>query len=157
MNPPGDSWTIEEGCLKANARPRIREDLLTADTFTDFELRFEWRISPGGNSGLKYRIQDSVFLDSSKTPKGKRCEETVGYELEHRLGNRASLPPDAHSEDYPIGFEFQTIDNEGHADGRRGGSHASGALYDMVAPERQMAKPVGEFNEARIVLRGNRI
>jgi peroxiredoxin len=157
MNPPGDSWAVEDGCLRANPHPRIREDLLTLEVFTDFDLTFEWRISPGGNSGLKYRIQDTVFLDSSKTPKGKRFEETVGYEMEHRLGKRAALPPDAHSEDYPVGFEFQTIDNEGHADGRRGGSHASGALYDMVAPAHQMAKPVGEFNQARILLRGNHV
>lgn len=44
--PPGDAWTIEDGCLKAKAHPRITEDLFTKDTFGDFELIFEWRISP---------------------------------------------------------------------------------------------------------------
>lgn len=158
MNPAGDAWSVEDGCLKANKHPRIREDLLTKETFRDFELTFEWRISKAGNSGLKYRIQDTVFLDSTKVPKNaKRFEDMVGYEMEHHLGSRATLAPNAHSEDYPVGFEYQTIDNEGHPDGRRGGSHATGALYDMVAPTRQMARPVGEFNQSRIVLRGNHV
>src|SRR5437879_13815294 len=55
--PPGDSWTIEDGCLKATSKPRIREDLFSSQTFRDFELVFDWRISPAGNSGVKYRIQ----------------------------------------------------------------------------------------------------
>lgn len=158
MTPVGDSWSIEDGCLKANKKPRVREDLLTTDTFTDFELLFEWRISPAGNSGLKYRAQDSVFLDSTKRLKtAKRFEEQVGYEMEHRLGSRAKLAPDASSEDYLVAFEYQTIDNEGHPDGRRGGSHSSGALYDMVAPSQATAKPIGEFNQSRIVLKGNHV
>ena len=31
--PPGDAWSIEDGCLKANARPHIVEDLFTQQTF----------------------------------------------------------------------------------------------------------------------------
>ena len=61
-SPPGDAWTIEDGCLKANRNPRITEDLFSQDTFTDFELMLEWRISPRGNSGVKYRIQDHWFI-----------------------------------------------------------------------------------------------
>ena len=30
--PPGDAWTIEDGCLKAKAKPRITEDLFSAQT-----------------------------------------------------------------------------------------------------------------------------
>src|SRR5579884_1067986 len=52
MSPPGDAWTIEDGCLKATPHPRIEEDLLSKDTFRDFELQWDWRISPAGNSGL---------------------------------------------------------------------------------------------------------
>src|SRR5690242_15551552 len=55
--PPGDAWSIEDGCLKANAKPRITEDLFSQRAFRDFDLVFDWRISRGGNSGVKYRIQ----------------------------------------------------------------------------------------------------
>src|SRR5438270_2909814 len=60
--PPGDAWSIEDGTLKAAKSPRIREDLFTERTFRDFELVFDWRISPAGNSGVKYRIQDHLFV-----------------------------------------------------------------------------------------------
>jgi len=56
--PAGDAWTTEDGCLKANKHPRITEDLFTKEEFRDFELAFDWRISPRGNSGVKYRIQE---------------------------------------------------------------------------------------------------
>src|SRR5215472_8346880 len=61
-SPPGDSFSIEDACLKATSHPKITEDLFTTATFGDFELEFDWKISPRGNSGLKYRIQDHVFL-----------------------------------------------------------------------------------------------
>ena len=32
--PPGDAWTIEDGCLKANPHPRITEDLFTSKTYS---------------------------------------------------------------------------------------------------------------------------
>ena len=65
-SPPGDAFTIEDGCLKAVPHPRITEDLFTTDVFADFELFFDWKISPGGNSGVKFRIQDRVFLPAGK-------------------------------------------------------------------------------------------
>src|SRR5690349_16692649 len=61
-SPPAQSFTVADGCLKATRRPPIDEDLFTSDTFADFDLQFDWKISPGGNSGVKYRIQDRVFL-----------------------------------------------------------------------------------------------
>ena len=31
-------------------------DIFTAEEYGDYELTWEWKISPGGNSGLKYRV-----------------------------------------------------------------------------------------------------
>lgn len=148
-NPPGDAWTIEDGCLKARARPRITEDLFTQDTFGDFELVFDWRISPGGNSGVKYRIQDHVFLLSERTG---RFEDLVNHSLKDRRTDRP-----AHGQDYVIGFEYQIIDNQRNPDGRAGLTHTVGALYDMVPPERDASHAVGEFNHSRLVVRGNHV
>lgn len=47
-----DNWTLEEGVLGLNKQGG---GLLTRKTYQDFELRFDWKISPGGNSGIKYR------------------------------------------------------------------------------------------------------
>ena len=147
--PPGDAWTLEDGCLKAHAHARITEDLFTQDTFDNFELVFDWRISPGGNSGVKYRIQDHVFLHSGYTG---RFEDLVNLSLRDRRPDR----PD-HGQDYVIGFEYQMLDNARNSDARAGLSHTAGALYDMVPPERDATRPVGEFNHSRIVLKGNHV
>ncbi len=147
--PTGDAWTIEDGCLKARAKARITEDLFTQDSFGDFELVFDWRISPGGNSGLKYRIQDHVFLHAGWIG---RFEDLVNLSLRDRRSGRP-----AEGQDYVIGFEYQILDNARNSDARAGGSHTAGALYDMVPPERDASRPVGEFNHSRIVLRGTHV
>jgi hypothetical protein len=147
--PAGDAWTLEDGCLKAHANPKITEDLFTQDTFGDFELVFDWRISPGGNSGVKYRIQDHVFLRSGHIG---RFEDLVNLSLRDRRTDRP-----AKGQDYVIGFEYQILDNARNSDARAGLSHTAGALYDMVPPERDATRPVGEFNHSRIVLKGNHI
>ena len=45
-------WSIVDGTL---AKQGPVEDLISRDTFGDFELEFEWKIGKGGNSGVFYR------------------------------------------------------------------------------------------------------
>src|SRR4051794_4860725 len=66
---PGDAWKIEDGGLATVKGPRIEEDLVSAKSYGDFELKFDWKVSVGGNSGLKYRIQKEVFVDTAKNPR----------------------------------------------------------------------------------------
>jgi hypothetical protein len=151
--PPGDAWTIEDGCLKANPHPRITEDLFSKDDYTDFELEFDWKISPAGNSGLKYRIQDHRFIPPEEPGTGReRFEQSVERAFIHPVTQRPSR-----GQDYVIGFEYQIIDDKRNEDAHAGPKHAAGALYDMVAPSRSATKPVGEFNHSRLVVRGNHI
>ena len=147
-NPPGDAWTIADGCLKANAHPKLTEDLFTQEKFVDFELVFDWKISSGGNSGVKYRIQDHVWLHGL----APRFETIVNNSLRDRSSDRPT-----HGQDYVIGFEYQILDNQRNPDGRAGLSHTTGALYDMAPPDRDASKPVGEFNHSRLVVRGNHV
>lgn len=63
--------------------------------------------------------------------------------------------PDA-AQTYNTGPEMQVLDNDGHADGKFP-SHRAGALYDFVVPAKDAAKPVGEWNTARIELKLGRI
>lgn len=156
--PPGDAWVVEDGCIKAVDRPRLREDLLTRETFRDFEFAFEWKISPGGNSGVKYLVQDRAVLVAGRTdPNAKKFEDRVHYELEHRLGDRSTLSPEDRIEEYLIAYEFQIIDNQGHPDARADQNRTASAIYGLAAPQNPVVRPVGEFNQSRIVLRGNRV
>lgn len=150
--PPGDAWTIEDGCLKAKAKPRITEDLFTKDTFRDFELVFDWRISPAGNSGVKYRIQDHLFVLPDEPGKREKFETRVERSFRNRVAGRQDK-----GQDYVVGFEYQITDDTANSDAKSGGKHTSAALYDMVAPSKQALRPVGEFNHSRIVLRGNHV
>ena len=45
-------WTAANGTLTKSG---VQEDIITRDKFGDFELAFDWMISPGGNAGLFYR------------------------------------------------------------------------------------------------------
>ncbi len=147
--PPGDAWTIEDGCLKANRGPHITEDLFTRDVFRDFELAWEWRVAPGANSGVKYRIQDRVFL--APYP-GHHFEDVVNFSV----GNRLSERPD-HGQEYVVGFEYQILDNTRNSDARAGISHQAGALFDIVGPSQDATRPVGQFNESRLLVKGNHV
>lgn len=48
-----DGWIAEDGVLHRKGRGG---DLYTAKEYADFEFRWEWKISPKGNSGVKYRV-----------------------------------------------------------------------------------------------------
>lgn len=54
------------------------------------------------------------------------------------------------------GPEMQVLDDERHPEGQAP-LHRAGALYDLVAPPAGVARPAGEWNAVRIVVRGNRI
>lgn len=47
------NWKLEEGVL---TRVADGGDVMTTEKFTNFELRLDWKISPGGNSGILYRV-----------------------------------------------------------------------------------------------------
>lgn len=148
--PAGNAWTVEEGSIRSRYRPRITEDLFSNRKFRDFELRFDWRISPGGNSGVKYRIQEHLFVHRPNP--GERFEASVQRSFDQPIKGR----PDK-GQDYVIGFEYQITDNAANADARSRGTHSCGALYDMVAPQGVQLKPVGQWNESKIVVRGKHV
>jgi hypothetical protein len=59
-----------------------------------------------------------------------------------------------------IGCEFQILDDEKHPDAKFGvkGNRTLGSLYDLIpAPENKVIKKNGEFNNARIVVNGNKV
>ncbi len=133
--PPAKGWHVVDGQLvnpKSNGRPNgSGGDLVTDGKFRDFDFRFEWRISPAGNSGIHY------FVNENRAPTKPLYAGDIGKS--------------------PVGFEFQLLDDINHPDGKRGITHQTGAIYDMYGNEHKVLKPVGEWNEGRIVVRGNHV
>jgi hypothetical protein len=102
----------------ADGARRAWADLVTRDSYADFELELDWKVGPKGNSGVLYRV--------------------------------AELPapePSWHS-----GPEMQILDDAAYADNPP--STWTGALYDLMAPKTKTVHPVGQWNHARVVVRG---
>jgi hypothetical protein len=110
-------WTVAAGVL---TRSGAGGDLMTAEEYGDFEMRFEWKVPQNGNSGIIYRI--------------------------------------AETEQYPwqTGPEYQILHNQGHADGKNPITSA-GSNYAVNPPVKDVTKPVGEWNEGRLIVRGNHV
>jgi hypothetical protein len=58
-----------------------------------------------------------------------------------------------------VGYEMQILDDERHPDAKAGvnGNRTAGALYDLIAPSTHAAHPIGEWNEARLVVKGRHV
>ena len=57
----------------------------------------------------------------------------------------------------PIGHEYQVIDDNAHADALRGGKWQTASLYDLFPPENKTLRPVGEWNDSRILVAGKHV
>jgi 3-keto-disaccharide hydrolase len=57
---PLERWKVEDGTLhQASAHAeRGARDIITKEKFSDFDFRFEWKVAPGGNSGVKYLVTE---------------------------------------------------------------------------------------------------
>jgi hypothetical protein len=84
---PASGWKVENGALRAMAGGGV--DLVTKETFGDFELELEWRVSPGGNSGIFYRATEAgdtiwhsapemQLLDDAKHADGRSPKTSAG-------------------------------------------------------------------------------
>ena len=110
-------WRVEKGVL---TRAEGGGDLMTVAVYADFDMQLEWKISPGGNSGIIYRVS---------------------------TGDDAS---------YFSGPEYQILDDGEHPDSKQT-STSAGSLYALYARNRDVVEPVGEWNSARIVVRGDHV
>jgi hypothetical protein len=57
---PSKGWILDNGALKTVPKEQGGQvtDLITTEKFKDFELELEWKVAPGGNSGVMYRVAE---------------------------------------------------------------------------------------------------
>lgn len=82
---PEGHWKIEDNCIKkiksgdvptlADGQPAKGGDLMTDATFDSFELKFDWKISEAGNSGVKYNVIEEYSIKNGST-------SALGYEYQ---------------------------------------------------------------------------
>lgn len=134
-----DQWTTPEGeaipqkgWIMENGvlmvdSGRTGGDIITRKTYSNFEFKLDFRLTESANSGIKYLVNR---MTSTKT------------------GNTSLMGP-----------EYQIIDDfnyEGVKDDPNG-LVSTGAVYLLYAPEGKTLNPPGEWNEARIIVRGPHI
>lgn len=121
-----------------------------------------WRGYKSEALGAGWKVQDgAVVLTAAKSGDAMTVAEFGDFELtlEWRIsagGNsgviyRVGL---GESATYRTGPEYQVLDNQ-KAEDNKLANHLAGSLYDIgPAPAKDATKPVGEWNAARIVVRG---
>jgi 3-keto-disaccharide hydrolase len=59
---PPAGWVVENGTIKTMPAPAGQGgDIITSAEFSNFELSVDWKVSPGGNSGVKYLISEDLI------------------------------------------------------------------------------------------------
>jgi hypothetical protein len=125
-------WKIEGGALTTET-DNHDGDLVSDKEYGDFELEFTFKTqAKNGNGGVIYKVIEDPKIFAT----------------------------------YASGPEFQVIDDKGYEwkDGTTGKllnlstKQMTGASYDILAPaDLTVAKPVGEWNTGRIVVKANHI
>lgn len=129
-----DHWKVENGTIrKVNDKEVLKQtgkrfeggDLMTIETFDNFELSFEWKIKEAGNSGVKYNVSEEMSMQYDSK------YSALGFE-----------------------YQVLDDDNELYK-GKLEPTQYTGSLYVMLAPENVHINPIGQFNKSRIVLNEN--
>ena len=113
-----DGWTVADGVIALAGKEG--GDIVTLNEYENFDFKFECKISPKGNSGVLYLVNESPELERT----------------------------------YYSGPEYQVLDNNGHPDAKNGPDRLAGADYALYAPVKDVTRPVGEWNQGRIVKQG---
>ena len=120
-------------------------------------------------SGWEY-ANGMLRLDHQGTAEGSRTGDIITKEqfsafdlsFECKLTEGANsglkyfVTLDEGHKDWPIGLEYQVLDDERHPDAKLGrdGNRKLGSLYDLIPAQKQdrFIRPIGEWNNGRIVV-----
>ena len=74
-------WKVDDGCLVRAGKEA--GDLVTRDEFDSFELQLEYRISPGGNSGLMFHVTEGSEKPWHSGPEVQIIDNAKGKDPQH--------------------------------------------------------------------------
>jgi len=135
-----DSWVVKDGVLTCTGKALGRDGSVadwgrawigTKAEYTDFIIDFEYKLSPGGNSG--------VFIRAPAPPADGRPSYKEGHPSYH-------------------GMEIQILDD--YAEKYKNlptSANYCGSLYLIAAPSKRVTKPAGQWNHMRVTADGDHI
>ena len=140
--PPG--WVIEEGVLTfddgaktSDAEYEGGKDIIyAAEQFDNFELELDWKIPPGGNSGIFYHVREGYGSPAQVSPEYQLIDDEGYTDIHDITDYNASL-----------GYspELQDWQSTG----------ADYAMYPAPLDGSRNVKPAGEWNSSRILFTEN--
>jgi hypothetical protein len=77
-----EAWKVVNGSLTKSVST---EDIVTTETFGDFELTFEWKLGPGGNSGLFYRATEEYNRVYWSAPEYQLLDDSLAGDGRNRI------------------------------------------------------------------------
>lgn len=126
----GEAWKVADGVLyldashKADWQSKGGGDIVSDESYDNFDLKLEWKISKNGNSGVIFYVQDEPakykyvwftgpevqVLDNDGHPDGKI--------IKHRAGNLYDLVEGKEGAVKPVGEwnQMEIISNRGKLD-----------------------------------------
>lgn len=134
---PEAHWTIEDGTIKKipsgevpvadDGQPLEGGDIMTEDTYRNYELKWEWKLSEGGNSGLKYNVNEEMSTSNEPVHAALGFEYQIldddnhpdGEDPTHRTGALYDLiAPNDQKEVMPVGEwnESRLVFSETHGE-----------------------------------------
>jgi hypothetical protein len=84
---PG-GWQVVDGAL---TRVGQAGDIVTTDQFANFELALEWKVAPGGNSGIFYRVTEEADHAYETGPEMQVLDDARHQDGGSRLTSAGSL------------------------------------------------------------------
>ncbi len=97
----GDSWSLKDGILQLDKEKKGRGgSIVTKKLYYSFELKFHFKISTGGNSGIKYRTKGNLGLEYQVLDDAKHKDNKIDnhraaslYELVAAPDSKTLHPP----------------------------------------------------------------
>jgi len=100
---PAEGWQVVDGAL---TRVAAGGDIVSVDTFDDFELRIDWNVSQGGNSGVFFRANETTDFVWQNSPEVQVLDNAAhrdGLTPETSAGSNYALHAPAQDASRPAG------------------------------------------------------
>lgn len=98
----GEEWQVIDGTLTLTERGGGH--ILSEETYRNFELSLDWKISPGGNSGIFFHVlegpEDKIYWTG---PEYQLLDNSLDLPLDQMAGSLFVLYPVSHDATNPAG------------------------------------------------------